>query len=215
MWRQRKHCPKLWHFFFMTFPEWWNPNANQRSILFRKKIFSTRQLIISAHQMSFHEDELVSIDLKALFKYINAHLGGFSLHVKTAFKEPNVFVEGKFPNTILSHVPPNHPDFSVISSSVKLPRLRNKTQTKMNDQGDSSCYGWDSEHDSYPPECYCSITTDVFRDPVVAADGFTYERKAITDWTSKSRLSPMTGQMLSCPLLFPNNAMRQWIRRLS
>jgi hypothetical protein len=30
-------------------------------------------------------------------------------------------------------------------------------------------------------------------DPVVLTDGFSYERKAITDWMKLSAISPMTG----------------------
>ena len=38
----------------------------------------------------------------------------------------------------------------------------------------------------------CPISHLIFRNPVVAEDGFTYERKAITEWMEKKETSPMT-----------------------
>jgi hypothetical protein len=63
-------------------------------------------------------------------------------------------------------------------------------------------------------------------DPVVAADGFTYERTAITDWIGRPRspnaavLSPCTGLPMPSPapqlllplLLLPNTTLRNIIR---
>jgi hypothetical protein len=42
----------------------------------------------------------------------------------------------------------------------------------------------------------CPITLQVFRDPVVAADGRTYERAAIVQWISEHGTSPFTRQPL-------------------
>lgn len=48
--------------------------------------------------------------------------------------------------------------------------------------------------DSKPPnEFFCPITHELMDDPVVLTDGFSYERKAITDWMKLSAISPMTG----------------------
>ena len=41
-------------------------------------------------------------------------------------------------------------------------------------------------------------------DPVVAADGFTYERSAITRWLKTSNKSPMTGSILIHREVVPN-----------
>jgi U-box domain len=35
------------------------------------------------------------------------------------------------------------------------------------------------------PSFYCPLTSQVMRDPVVDADGNTYERAAITEWIRK------------------------------
>lgn len=43
----------------------------------------------------------------------------------------------------------------------------------------------------------CPITQEVFEDPVTAADGHVYERKAIVDWLKKSKISPCTNVVLS------------------
>lgn len=40
------------------------------------------------------------------------------------------------------------------------------------------------------------ITPEVTDDPVRGSDGYTYERKAITEWTLDAGVSPFTGQTL-------------------
>jgi hypothetical protein len=46
-------------------------------------------------------------------------------------------------------------------------------------------------------------------DPVIACDGFTYERAAIAEWLSRgSAMSPMTGAPLNNAALVPNLAVR-------
>ena len=46
-------------------------------------------------------------------------------------------------------------------------------------------------------------------DPVMAADGFTYERAAIADWLARGNAtSPMTGAGLESTALVPNLAVR-------
>ena len=46
-------------------------------------------------------------------------------------------------------------------------------------------------------------------DPVMAADGFTYERAAITDWLEQKDTSPITGAVLANKTLTPNGAVRK------
>jgi hypothetical protein len=43
----------------------------------------------------------------------------------------------------------------------------------------------------------CTLTKQIFVDPVTASDGQTYERKAIMDWLRDNRYSPLTGEPLS------------------
>jgi hypothetical protein len=54
----------------------------------------------------------------------------------------------------------------------------------------------------------------VLRDPVVAADGITYERRAITEWLATHDTSPMTNITLANRELHPNNLVRTLIEEL-
>jgi hypothetical protein len=62
-----------------------------------------------------------------------------------------------------------------------------------------------------PPDNFlCPITNEVMDDPVVAADGHTYEREAIETWFRRRNTSPMTNQMIA-PTLLPNFLVRSMI----
>ncbi|CAI7833804.1 unnamed protein product, partial [Closterium sp. NIES-53] len=45
-------------------------------------------------------------------------------------------------------------------------------------------------------------------DPVVAADGFTYERSSIERWLLTNSVSPRTGQPLAHKHLTPNHTLK-------
>ena len=62
-----------------------------------------------------------------------------------------------------------------------------------------------------PNEHLCSITQDVMTDPVVASDGFTYERSAISKWLEDNDTSPKTKERLSSELR-PNFDLRKIIQ---
>ncbi|CAI5488074.1 unnamed protein product [Closterium sp. Naga37s-1] len=57
----------------------------------------------------------------------------------------------------------------------------------------------------------CPLSKEVMRDPVVAGDGFTYEREHITRWMASCTLSPSTGQPLPHTCLTPNNVLKTLI----
>ncbi len=60
-----------------------------------------------------------------------------------------------------------------------------------------------------PSTFYCPITHDIMTDPVVAADGFTYDRHAIEEWFDGGhRTSPMTNESLENTRLVPNRTLR-------
>ncbi|KAG2500821.1 hypothetical protein HYH03_001583 [Edaphochlamys debaryana] len=73
-----------------------------------------------------------------------------------------------------------------------------------------------------PPEFLCPITQDLMSDPVVAADGHSYERAAIAQWLGagaaaarsgrRGPTSPLTGAPLPSTALTPNYALRSMIR---
>ena len=48
-------------------------------------------------------------------------------------------------------------------------------------------------------------------DPVVANDGYTYDRKNIEEWGQKSDLSPMTGLPIESKSLIPNHTLKSAI----
>jgi ankyrin repeat protein len=62
-----------------------------------------------------------------------------------------------------------------------------------------------------PPEYLCSLTQKIMQDPVVAADGFSYERAAITTWLSTDVRSPLTQTPLHHRALFSNQALKMGI----
>jgi serine/threonine protein kinase len=62
-------------------------------------------------------------------------------------------------------------------------------------------------------ELLCPITLALFRDPVVAQDGHTYERSAIEEWIRKKGTSPITSQQISIEHLYPNHAIKKAIDR--
>ncbi|XP_037103349.1 WD repeat, SAM and U-box domain-containing protein 1 isoform X1 [Syngnathus acus] len=65
-----------------------------------------------------------------------------------------------------------------------------------------------------PDEFLCPITRELMRDPVLAADGYSYEREAITMWIhTKNRSSPMTNLPLLTTLLTPNHTLKMAIAR--
>lgn len=60
----------------------------------------------------------------------------------------------------------------------------------------------------------CPITHCVMTDPVVSADGHTYERSAISKWFQTSRKSPVTNQLLPNRDLVPNHSVRTLLKTL-
>ena len=49
-------------------------------------------------------------------------------------------------------------------------------------------------------------------DPVCTADGFTYEREAISEWLHTKDTSPVTGATLESKTLIPNHLVRCLLR---
>lgn len=60
-----------------------------------------------------------------------------------------------------------------------------------------------------PEQLLCPITGCAMADPVVAADGHSYERAAIEQWFATSDRSPMTGARMPTTQVFPNVTLRQ------
>eukprot|EP00657_Telonema_sp_P-1_P008271 TRINITY_DN29128_c0_g1_i2.p1 TRINITY_DN29128_c0_g1~~TRINITY_DN29128_c0_g1_i2.p1 ORF type:complete len:116 (+),score=27.40 TRINITY_DN29128_c0_g1_i2:166-513(+) len=49
-------------------------------------------------------------------------------------------------------------------------------------------------------------------DPVIASDGHSYERAAITEWISRNQTSPKTNQRLANANLIPNHTLKAAIQ---
>ena len=58
----------------------------------------------------------------------------------------------------------------------------------------------------------CPISQDIYQDPVVAADGHSYERGSITEWLSNNDTSPMTNYRLFHKNLTPNRNLKSSIQ---
>ncbi|NWX87436.1 WSDU1 protein, partial [Nothoprocta pentlandii] len=65
-----------------------------------------------------------------------------------------------------------------------------------------------------PDEFLCPITRELMKEPVIAADGYSYEKEALENWlSSKRRSSPMTNLPLPSLLLTPNRSLKTAISR--
>ena len=69
-----------------------------------------------------------------------------------------------------------------------------------------------------PPDMTCPITREIMHDPVIALDGFSYEREAIAQWFSASLCqgeghlkSPLTNETLDAHTVTPNHTLRKVI----
>lgn len=54
----------------------------------------------------------------------------------------------------------------------------------------------------------CPLTLELYKDPVLADDGNTYERDAITQWIIRHGTSPRTKKTLRLNQLIPNNTIK-------
>uniref|UniRef100_A0A803VF37 WD repeat, SAM and U-box domain-containing protein 1 n=1 Tax=Ficedula albicollis TaxID=59894 RepID=A0A803VF37_FICAL len=66
---------------------------------------------------------------------------------------------------------------------------------------------------SVPDEFLCPITRELMKDPVIATDGYSYEREAMENWISNRRSSPMTNLPLQSLMLTPNRTLKMAISR--
>ena len=62
-----------------------------------------------------------------------------------------------------------------------------------------------------PEDFLCPITQELMEDPVIAADGHSYERAAITLWLQGHHSSPLTNQRLSHRMITENFTLKKAI----
>lgn len=65
-----------------------------------------------------------------------------------------------------------------------------------------------------PDHCQCPITTQLMYEPVIAADGESYEREAIENWLANRNTSPLTNEVLAHKHLTPNKNLKRAINEL-
>ena len=60
-----------------------------------------------------------------------------------------------------------------------------------------------------PDGLICPLSLEIYEDPVVAADGFSYERREIENWFARgNRTSPKTNEELPHTFLVPNRDLK-------
>ena len=64
-----------------------------------------------------------------------------------------------------------------------------------------------------PEEYICPITLEVMEDPVIAPDGYTYERTAIMQELEIRGISPMTRQEMNASQLISNRVVKDMIEK--
>ncbi|XP_053722387.1 WD repeat, SAM and U-box domain-containing protein 1 isoform X2 [Synchiropus splendidus] len=100
------------------------------------------------------------------------------------------------------------PEESFVTSGQESVGLRGRVLRKVEElKNESLCTG-------IPDEFLCPITRELMKEPVIAADGYSYEREAIESWiNTKNRSSPMTNLPLLTTLLTPNHTLKMAIGR--
>lgn len=68
-----------------------------------------------------------------------------------------------------------------------------------------------TKHVETPNEFKCPITMEIMRDPVICADGHTYERAALIRWFQNHDTSPKTGAVVESKTLIRNYGLRALI----
>mmetsp|Transcript_27378 Transcript_27378/g.52131 ORF Transcript_27378/g.52131 Transcript_27378/m.52131 type:complete len:501 (+) Transcript_27378:30-1532(+) len=76
----------------------------------------------------------------------------------------------------------------------------------------SSSNNGHSKTSAVPNEYLCPITMAVMIDPVIAMDGFSYEREAIELWLKESKRSPVTNMSMKSKTVIPNQNLKILIR---
>jgi hypothetical protein len=96
------------------------------------------------------------------------------------------------------------------SPADRLKNFCNNLLIMINELGDKICNMDLTEYDKEIPDELTDkvFTMTIYNVPVIAVDGFTYEKASITKWFSGSNKSPMTGQVLETLKLYSNNEMR-------
>lgn len=205
------------------YPTWWTLRSGTAASLQANRIRTTRDLIRMANGMTEDDGEVVFIGLSTLHTFCNKHLRGLTLHLKTAYTEEGVRVLGTRPNTVLYHHPCFEPPSGSATPAVdstplastpftsKSYELNTPVASKSFESILNENHTVQEPYEEIPLEYLCPIRIEMFKDPVVLEDGYTYERDALEDWLRTHTTSPMTGAPLQNKNVFPNHVLRQLI----
>ncbi len=66
--------------------------------------------------------------------------------------------------------------------------------------------------DNLTNNLHCPISGALYKDPVIAADGFTYEREMIEKWFEWHNTSPLTNVAINTTILIPNLTIKTFVK---
>ena len=69
----------------------------------------------------------------------------------------------------------------------------------------------ESEIAAYLEHFICPISLEIMEDPVITADGSSYERASIEVWFKKTDRDPLTNEIVASKALIPNKALKSAI----
>eukprot|EP01084_Bolivina_argentea_P012858 24080_1 len=98
---------------------------------------------------------------------------------------------------------------------IQITKLRNTYPIQMDDNSNDNDNKSDNESDnSYhiPKRFIGPITKEIMRDPVVAFDGYVYDRQAIENYLKNHKKSPMTGKKASTLIVFARQQLQSEIQ---
>jgi len=99
-----------------------------------------------------------------------------------------------------------------LRSSIAKESLPNDTKRTKVAISTESSVAVDGEDFMIPDDFVCPITQELMENPVITADGNTYERSAIEQWLVKHDTSPLSNVTLSNKTLIPNLVVARQIR---
>lgn len=120
-------------------------------------------------------------------------------------EEMNVLIKRAGGEERIKMMSENYDEYKASSSKFK---------TILSSRTKESQFPFDTESykTSLNPELIlCPITHEIMIDPVIASDGFTYERKDIEKWLSTKNTSPSTNEILADKTLKPNITLKSII----
>lgn len=115
-----------------------------------------------------------------------------------------------YPNRALQNIIRRDTELSAKSFRGSIRRMDSALQAEWSRLLQKSAFP--SHSRPLPESFYCHITRELMVDPVIAPDGNSFERDAITQWLETNDTSPLTRNPLTVAELRPNNALYDLIQ---